>query len=339
MDDLAIDQSVASATLAGETSRFLLPGGAVDFVVGAELRRETSTAERDAWQLGVIPAGAPFPAGTLLGDVSENDSLTFRPQIGIKNQHGEYDARDVFAEVSLPLLADAAFARELGLDLAGRWSDYSTVGSTGSWKANVLWAPIRDLAFRGGVSRSVRAPNITELFRPEIGVNFRPADPCDAAQIHALLAEDAVLGRNFLNNCTIRLRSIGLEPLDADGRHGFADPLSASFDGITSGNPDLSEETARTTTYGLVLQPSLLAGFGVAVDFWEIDIDDAIESVTSQNIVDGCYRGASLNPDFCGLFTRNDDPASAQFGGFDFLRTVDINFARLKTSGIDFSAG
>ena len=222
--------------------------------------------------------------------------------------------------------------------MAGRWSDYSTVGRTGSWKTNLVWAPFPDLAFRGGVSRSVRAPNITELFRPEIGVNFRPADPCDAAQIDALLAEDPALGGNFLSNCTVHLRGIGLDPLDADGRYRFADPLSASFGGVTSGNPDLREETARTTTYGVALQPAILPGVGLAVDFWEIEIEDAIESVTSQNIVDGCYRGAALNPDFCGLFTRNEDPASAQFGGFDFLRTVDINFARLRTSGLDFSA-
>lgn len=241
--------------------------------------------------------------------------------------------------MSLPLLADVPFARELGVDLAGRWSDYSTVGGTASWKANAVWAPVHGLAFRAGVSRSVRAPNVTELFRPEIGASFRPADPCDAAQINALLAEHPALGRNFLNNCTTHLRSIGLDPLDADGRYRFADPLSASFGGVTSGNPNLREETARTATYGLMLQPSYPPGLSVAGDFWEIEIEDAIESVTGQNIVDGCYRGASLNPDFCELFTRNDDPTSAQFGGFDFLRTVDVNFARLKTSGIDFSVG
>ena len=60
--------------------------------------------------------------------------------------------------------------------------------------------------------------------------------------------------------------------------------------------------------------------------------------MTSQNIVDGCYQGTALNANLCNLFTRNTDPASAQFGGFNFLRTVDINFAKLKTSGIDFSA-
>ena len=337
--DVAIGQSVASATLAGTLARLMLPGGAVEFAFGAELRRETAATKHDAWQRGVLPAGAPFPAGTLLGAVSDNESLTFRPQIGVKNESGAYDARDVFVEVSLPLLADVAFAREVSVDVAARWSDYSTVGGTGSWKANAVWAPADGLAFRGGVSRAVRAPNIAELFRPEIGQNFRPVDPCDAAQIEALLAEDPELGGNFLRNCAADLERIGLDPFDADGNYRFADPLSASFGGIASGNPDLREETARTTTYGVAFQPSWLPDLRLSVDFWDIEIEDAIESVTGQNIVDGCYRGAVLNPEFCGLFTRNDDPASAQFGGFDFLRTADINFARLRTRGIDFRAG
>ena len=337
--EIVIDQFIVSATVSGTASRFTLPGGAVELALGAEFRRETATAKHDAWQRGVIPPGAPFPAGTLLGDISDNESLTFRPQLGVKNETGEYDARDVFVEASLPLLTDRAFARKLDVDLAGRWSDYSTIGSAGSWMANVVWAPFGDLALRGGISRAVRAPNVTELFRPEVGANFRPVDPCDATRIDALLAEDPALGANFLRNCATHLGRIGLDPFDADGNYRFADPLSASFGGIESGNPDLREETARTTTYGLVYQPSFLQGFTLMVDFWGIEIEDAIESVTSQNIVDGCYRGASLNPNFCKLFTRNDDPASAQFGGFDFLRTVDINFASLKTRGVDFRAG
>ena len=239
----------------------------------------------------------------------------------------------------MPLLSDAPFARELTVDLAGRRSDYSTIGGTGSWKTSLVWAPIGDLAFRGSVSRAVRAPNVTELFGPEIGSSFRPVDPCDAAQINALLAEDPTLGANFLRNCVADLSSLGLDPFDADGNYNFADPLSASFGGIAGGNRNLREETADTVTYGLVFQPEFLGGFSLTVDFWNIAIEDAIESVTGQNIVDGCYQGTSLNANFCNLFARNTDPASAQFGGFNFLRTVDINFAKLRTRGVDFSAG
>jgi iron complex outermembrane receptor protein len=45
-----------------------------------------------------------------------------------------------------------------------------------------------------------------------------------------------------------------------------------------------------------------------------------------------------LNPLFCNSFTRNTDPASAQFGGFNFLQTSDINFAQLQTDGYDVTA-
>ena len=104
-----------------------------------------------------------------------------------------------------------------------------------------------------------------------------------------------------------------------------------------SGNPSLLEESADTITYEFEYRPTSIPGFLFSVDIWEIEIQDAIESVTAQNIVDGCYRGASLNRSFCRLFSRNNDPRSAQFGGVNFLQTVDINFASLKTSGIDFA--
>ena len=332
-----IDQQVFSTLATGSLHTVMLPGGVPEVVVGFEIRRESATAEHDAWQRGVIPMGALYPAGTMLSEISENASLMFRPQLGVKNESGEYDARDFFIEMYLPLLSNVQGARNLSMNLAGRWSDYSTIGNTSSWMANVAWVVVKDLAIRSSVSRSVRAPNITELFGPEIGTNFRPIDPCDVAQIQALQAEDPNLGSNFLNNCIEQLSSIGVDPFDGNGDYNFSDPLSASFGGIASGNPNLMEESADTITYGFELRPSSFSGLRFSLDIWEIEIHDAIESVSAQNIVDGCYRGASLNHSFCGLFSRNSDPASAQFGGFNFLRTVDINFASLKTSGIDFA--
>ena len=127
----AIEQFVLAATVTGGTSEYYeLQGGAIGLAFGGEFRREKAVAEYDAWQRGVIPPSSPFPAGTPLSEVSDNDSLTFRPQLGIKNEVGEYDTGDVFVEVSLPLLSDAPFARELTVDVAGRWADYSTIGHT-----------------------------------------------------------------------------------------------------------------------------------------------------------------------------------------------------------------
>ena len=110
-DDIVIDHIVLSATVTGDTQDFFeLPGGPIGFAAGVEYRREESEARFDEWQRGVIPEGSPFPAGTLLSDVSDNDSLTFRPQLAVKNESGDYTTDDVFLEVSLPLLSDMPFA-------------------------------------------------------------------------------------------------------------------------------------------------------------------------------------------------------------------------------------
>ncbi len=337
--DLTIDQFVASAIFTGDSADwFELPAGPVQFAAGIEYRDESSDAKFDPWQRGVIPDGSILPAGSNINDVSENTSLVFRPQIATRDEKGSYDVVDVFVEASFPLLTDRPFARELSLDIAARVADYSTIGNTTTWKTNFLWAPVNSFALRGSVSEAVRAPNITELFGPEVGTTFRPADPCDAAQIQAIRDDDPGLAQNIQDNCVTAFGAIGLDPFDGNGNYVFADPLSASFGGVTGGNRELQEETAETFTAGFVFEPEFLEGFNLTLDYWDITIEDAIEVVTSQNIVDGCYQGASLNQNFCQLFTRNSNPNSAQFGGFNFLRSTSINFAKIETSGWDFSA-
>ena len=320
-----------SAFVTGDTSDlFELPAGAIAFAGGVEYRDESSDATFDAFQRGVIPAGSPFPAGTNIEDVSDNSSLTFRPQIPIRPEQGSFDAIDVFVEASVPVLVDKPMAQELTLDLAYRFSDYSTIGNTNTWKANVIWTPINSLTVRGGMSEAVRAPNVTELFGPLVGTTFRPVDPCDAAQIAAIGADNPTLAANTQANCVEAFQAIGFNPFDAGGAYVFADPLTAAFGGLTGGNADLTEETAETITAGFVFQPEFVEGLSLTFDYWSIEIDDAIETVTAQNIVDGCYQATSLVDSFCSLFTRG-----AGNGGFTFLQSGDVNFAKVETSGYD----
>ncbi|MEM1262068.1 MAG: TonB-dependent receptor [Pseudomonadota bacterium] len=337
-DKLTIDQRVLAATIVGDSESFFsLPGGPIGFAAGFEYREEESDATFDEWQRGVIPAGGSAP-GQLLETVSGNSSLTFRPALSVRNEAGEFDATDLFVEVSLPLLADMPGVEALVVDLAIRGSDYSTIGTQTTWKANVSYAPVSSVAFRGGISEAVRAPNITELFGPQTGTTFRPVDPCDIAQINAIAADNPTLAAQTQANCVADFAAIGIDPTDGAGNYIFTDPLSAAFGGIERGNRELQEETAETKTLGVVFQPEDIPGLNLTIDYWDISIDDAIESITAQNIVDGCYQGASLNDGFCELFTRNDDPASLQAGGFNFLEQTSINFARIETSGYDISA-
>lgn len=337
--DTTIEQTVFSAYVAGDSEDwFSLPAGPIAFAAGAEYRKEESALEWDSYALGILPEGSPFGAGTNIRDVSDNEQLLFQASLGNANETGDYDATDFFVEFEAPLLEGVFLAESLVIDAAVRYSDYSTIGEAVTWKTGLSWAPVQDIRFRGTISEAVRAPNINELFAPTTGTTFRPADPCDAAQIAAISEGDPGLGAQIQANCVADFNAIGLNPIDADGNYSFADPLSAAFPGVTGGNQELQEETAETFTVGFVFQPRFVDGLTVSVDYWNIEITDAIASVTAQDIVDACYRGTSLNETFCGSFTRNSNAASAQFGGFNFLQQSLVNFAALESDGYDFSA-
>ena len=68
------------------------------------------------------------------------------------------------AEVDFPLLADAPFAKSVNLNGAVRYTHYNTSGKAVTWKAGLDWHFSDAVAFRGTISRDIRAPNMTELF-------------------------------------------------------------------------------------------------------------------------------------------------------------------------------
>jgi iron complex outermembrane receptor protein len=329
IDELRLEQTVLSGLLAGDFGNwFTLPAGPVSFAAGIEYRRETSRLNRDNVDLGILPAGSPFGEGTLISDVSANGSLGFNALSQFFNSSGNFDVTDVFIELSVPLLANLPLAQELTLDGAYRYADYSTVGGAETWKLGLLWTPVEDISFRGTISQAIRAPNIDELFRPDNPAFFRPIDPCDASELGnapdpALRAANCQAGGN------------GLPGLPG----GFTDPLSARFPGVAGGNQNLSEEKADTVTIGLVFTPRFVPGFNFTLDYWNVQIEDGIGFVTAQQIVNGCYDASDFpNSGFCGLFERETNAASPQFGGFRFLRQSFVNFASIEAKGYDFAA-
>ena len=319
-----IQQYVASAQLTGDTGGFFrLPGGAVQFAIGAEYRKEKSDTQFDPLVLGILPTGSPAGTpGAFVGTVDARQSLTFDGQTRTLNTGGEFDVKEVFGEIRLPIVTQQPFFHELSIDGAARYSDYSTVGGTFTWNVNGVYAPVRDLRFRGTYSVAIRAPNIGELFSPQQGTTFRPLDPCDANNISALAASSNAANQARAARRTANCRAAGLPAT-------FTDPLSARFSGSTGGNPNLTEETAKTWTVGGVIAPRWIPGLTISGDYYNIEIDDAIAAVTAQNIVNSCYESASFPNQYCDLITRRPD------GGFSFIRQTQLNFGRLETSGID----
>ncbi|MFT4797710.1 MAG: outer membrane receptor protein involved in Fe transport [Candidatus Azotimanducaceae bacterium] len=336
-----IEQFVVSAFATGDTgSYFSLPGGAVSYVVGFEYREEKTEQTFGNFDKGILPVsgvtfdGQAFSAGDLVGSVSEAKSLGPTPSTRLLDSASDYSFTDFYIEVSAPILSGVLGAEELTVEGAFRQSDNSEFGSNDTYKLGVVYAPIQDVQFRYTFSEATRVPNLFELFSPEQGARFRPADPCDAINIGT--AANPTLRQA---NCTSDLQANGVAAaniFDGSGNYAFEDPLSAGFPGAVGGNPGLTPETAETESIGVIITPSMLPGLALSIDLISIEIEDAIVSVSSQNIVDQCYDAASLTNSFCSLISRNDSPTSAQSGGLDFIRQVQLNFGSAEYKGIDY---
>ncbi len=325
-----VEQTVFSGVINGDTG-IGFSAGDIAFAAGAEFRTESSKSSFDPLTQGECTVTTPdCAAGQLVRDLPNfrQTSLVFDPEFLVSNSKGDYNVWEVFGEAEVPLLEGMRGAEELTFNAAARFSQYSNVGDTLTWQAGLVYTPVEDIRFRTTLSRAVRAPNIAELFQPEQAATFRPTDPCEQSEIDTLIANGDPRGQIRATNC------------QADGiPQGFSDPLSARFSGVNSGNSELTEEEADTFTIGFVFTPSFLEGFTASIDFWDIEINDAISFVDDQDIVDNCYDSATFPNQFCTLFTRNRDPNSAQFLGLNFLRQTQLNFGKIESAGVDFELG
>lgn len=330
-DVLEIEQTVVSLIGSGlfDVSETLLDGP-VGYATGIEYRKESSDNKLDPITLGILPDGTSFTPGV---QVSEVDPFLFSytsiDNVQQFDTKGSYDVVDAFLEVRLPIFYDRAFAYEFTVDGAIRVADYSTLGQATTWKLGFAYAPIEELNFRGTVSEAVRAPNISELFDPQLPITVSAtADPCDPGNVDAGTSSRQA-------NCVSSLLAAGVdsaEILDADGNYIWVNPLTGRFAGTSGGNPDLDVETAETVTFGVVYQPSFIEDLIVTVDYWSVEIEDAIQAVGSGDILDGCFDSDSFpNLGFCEQFERRSD------GGLSDLTTGQINFAQQEAEGYDFS--
>ncbi len=351
VDNFTLEQFVVTALFDGNTEEFFSfpTGGPIGWVFGFEYRDEESDSDISDLGVGLLPqpvqatydASITVPAGTDVAVATDDpndigdvvvDSLIFDPSAQVTDFGGSYDVWEVFGEIQLPLLNDLPFAYNAELGAAVRYADYSTIGSALTWSVNGAYAPIQGLSFRGTYGVAVRAPNIFELFSPPQGATFRPVDPCDINEINALRQADPATAEIREANCIADLSALGV---DFSQGFTFEDPLSARFFGTSGGNPNVQEETATTYTIGFVFSPTFLEGLDMTFDYYNIEIEDGIASPTSQDIVDNCYDSANFPNQFCGQFTRNGNPESPQFGGFNFLAQQQVNFGRIETAGID----
>ena len=297
-----VTQNVLGGSLAGDLFQ-PLPAGPVGFAAGFEYREETARFD---------------PDGLLQSDRHDGGVPTLPTS-------GAFQVWEGYVELAVPLLADMPLIDALNIEGGVRVSDYDSIGNTLAWRAGGDWVPVEGLRIRSVFARSVRAPNITELFSPRQGGFADIKDPCTSDQVG--------LGTNpgrRLANCTTLLAGLGLDPTT------YQDPLAGLQQSIiVGGNPDLEEETADTLTVGAIFTPGFVPGLSITVDYFSVKIDGAIGAISPQDVVDNCVDNFdSVDNIFCRAFGRSTAPST--FGRLENVESTLFNFRTLSTRGLDY---
>ncbi len=233
----------------------------------------------------------------------------------IPDIRGEYDVTEVYAEFSVPVVDT------LNMEAAVRFADYDTIGKTNSWKLGISWAPVEDIRLRAQVSSAERAPDITELFSTLRGDFDNASDPCDGVTA----AATGLVATNCLTDPGV------LTTVNADGQFVTADD---NVFAPNSGNLDLEEESARTVTFGVVFTPTLLPGLTLIADYYDIEIDGAIASVSTQETLNLCYGAPSFpNNRFCDVINRDSS------GQISRVVNQEQNLNKISSRGVDVTVG
>ncbi|MCE9686900.1 TonB-dependent receptor [Shewanella sp. AS16] len=289
-----IKQTVLGGSLTN-SALFELPAGMVGVSTGIEYRKEQS-------------------------EVFEPDNAegTFFNVLG--EDKGDFDVKEVFAEINLPLLADLPMIRQLDLDLAVRFADYSTIGNATTWKAGLSWEVNDELRVRSTYAEAIRAPNISELYGAASQDFFSVKDSCRTKYLDELAHPEV-----RKDNCA----SLGV-PADFN-----SDYDSKKLEGVSGGNRDLKAEESTSYTVGVIYQPSFIEGLSISTDYWNISIEDSISSVAAQDIIDRCVDSSTgIDNEYCRLITR--DPASHEITS---IKQFSLNIAALEAAGIDLDIG
>lgn len=242
---------------------------------------------------------------------------------------GRYDTREFFFEVNAPIIADKPFIRELTIEGGARFADYSTSGGNWTYNAGGGWSPVEGIRFRGNYARAVRAPNLGELFQPQVTfLTNRTVDPCQLA---------LPVGNPTLRAiCEEQLRLVGA-PLSLIGT--IPAPIAGQINATSGGNPDLDPEKGTTWSAGVVIAPRQIPNFTATVDYYNIRVDDAISSPSQADVIDGCFGQSDPRDPRCLSIRRNpltgslSGPNDTTFGPF----LGQSNLGKIATDGIDWS--
>lgn len=302
------ETQVITANLAGTI--FALPAGDLAFAVGLENRRENGAFVPDA--LAVTGVSTTLASGPT---------------------RGGYTVDEAYLELQIPVLADLPFAQELTFTVASRYSDYDTFGDTTNNKFGLKWKPIDSLLIRATLADGFRAPTIADLFGGGSQTFSFFTDPCDV--VFGSSATNPTTRANCTNGvgglgalgaaaATYRQRGQGFTPITT--------PNSQTPVPFTSGsNPTLTPELSESKNIGFVYSPGFAPGLNVALDWWNVRVDNTIVGDGPTTILNDCYVQGIASRCSAALFVR--DPA--QFN-IPIVTFGNRNAGYREVEGFDF---
>jgi iron complex outermembrane recepter protein len=308
-----VTERVVSGSLSGDLGAYGIQmptaESGLQINVGAEWRSEEGNFRPDAASQAGDAAGSGGPT----------------PPVS-----GGFRVKELFTEMRMPLVEGRAGAESLSVEGGYRFSDYSLGFSTDTYKFGLDWSPINDIRFRGSYQRAVRAPNVGELFSPQsVGLDGT-TDPCAGA---AAGATTGVPGTGTVNGNTFAQCARTGVTLTQFGN--IQPNPAAQYNGLLGGNPDLVPETADTYSYGFVFQPSFVENLTIAVDYFNIKIENVIGPIGGDPIITNCVQTG--NPIFCNAINRSPT-GSLWRTDTGFIEDVNVNFGALTSEGIDLKA-
>ncbi|WP_285446491.1 TonB-dependent receptor [Xanthomonas sp. fls2-241-TYG-148] len=281
--------SLFTANLSSEL--FQLPGGAVSFATGYEYRKYEGSYQPDPLTVAGRYNGVPsLPTS------------------------GSYDVNEAYLELNIPIFANSTLGDKLDLNIAGRYSDYSTFGGEFTPKYGLRWQVSDEFVLRTSYAEGFRAPTIGELFGSAARADLQLSDPCS-------IGLGGTAPRGSAANCA----TLGV-PVNYQ-------QANQQISVTTGGNEQLEPERSRSFSAGFVFSP----GFGsnaswsdrldLEVTFYRHHVDGAIQAINAQTQLDLCVD--TLDALYC------DGIGRASTGGINAFNNRLTNLGSIKTDGWD----
>ncbi|BEV10840.1 TonB-dependent receptor [Asticcacaulis sp. DW145] len=331
------------------TDIFQAPGGPVGFALAAE-HRTTENKYR----------------------VDEISQFGRTRSASIARTDYETEATELGLELNIPVFGGdftLPFVRSLEINPSVRWSrqkgsapEYyrqsSVEGRVGalttpSYQGDTAqifslagtFSPVKDISFRGNMTRSIRQPDGVELFLGGQPAFTTPTDPCTLTNINS--SSNPTTRKA---NCVADLIKYGYATNETEA-NGFLNtyaPASLSLLGARFGNSGLRPETAKSWTAGFILAPRWVKNLRISADYVDIQVQDMLTRVSLTDLANFCYdspsypdNSAAYGTNTCGSFVRYNklsDPApntSLDFTIKDGWQSTYLNLAKQNVRSVN----